>query len=57
MVKNLPACRRLGIDSWVKKLPWRMECLSTPVFLPGEIQQLEKPGGLQSMELQKIGRD
>ena len=36
MVKNLPACRRLGFDPWVRKIPWRMDWLSTPVFLPGE---------------------
>ena len=29
-------CRRLWIDSWVRKIPWRREWLSTPVFLPGE---------------------
>jgi len=23
-------------DSWVRKIPWRKEWLTTPVFLPGE---------------------
>ena len=23
-------------DPWVRKIPWRRECLPTPVFLPGE---------------------
>ena len=23
-------------DLWVRKIPWRRECLPTPVFLPGE---------------------
>ena len=23
-------------DPWVRKIPWRRECLLTPVFLPGE---------------------
>ena len=32
MVKNLPAM----LDPWVRKIPWRSECLPTPVFLPGE---------------------
>ena len=25
-----------GFDSWVGKMPWRRECLPTPVFLPEE---------------------
>ena len=32
MVKNLPAM----LDPWVRKIPWRSECLPTPAFLPGE---------------------
>ena len=36
-VKNLPASGRPGFDPWVgKKIPWRKEWQSTPVFLPGE---------------------
>ena len=34
--KNLSACKRPGFDSWVRKIPWRREWLSTPVFLHGE---------------------
>jgi len=29
-------CRRLGLDPWVRKIPWRREWQPTPVFLPGE---------------------
>ena len=29
------ACRRPGLDSWVRKIPWR-KWLATPVFLPLE---------------------
>ena len=29
-------CRRPGFDPSVRKIPWRRERLSTPVFLPGE---------------------
>ena len=29
-------CRRPRFDPWVGKIPWRKECLPTPVFLPGE---------------------
>ena len=36
MVKNLPAMQRTGFDPWVGKIPWRRECLATPVFLPGK---------------------
>ena len=35
MVKNLQF-RRPGFDPWVRKIPWRRECLPTPVFFPGE---------------------
>ena len=38
--KNLPANagrhKRLGLDPWVRKIPWRKTWQSTPVFLPGE---------------------
>ena len=34
--KNLPVCRRPRFSSWVGKIPWRLEWLSTPVFLPGK---------------------
>ena len=36
MVKNPPACGRLGFDPWVGKIPWRRAWQPTPVFLPGE---------------------
>ena len=36
MVKNLPANRRSRFDPWVKKISWRREGQTTPVFLPGE---------------------
>jgi len=40
VVKNPPASagdvRHAGFNSWVRKIPWRREQLSTPVFLPGE---------------------
>ena len=29
-------CRRPEFDPWVRKIPWRREWLSTPVFLPGK---------------------
>ena len=34
LVKNLCLqCRRLRLDSWVRKIPWRRDRLPTPVFL------------------------
>ena len=39
VVKNEPAkqetCRRLGIDPWVGKIPWKRKWQPTLVFLPG----------------------
>ena len=36
MVKNLPAYRRPGFDTWVGKIPWRKAWQPTPVLLPRE---------------------
>ena len=36
IVTNLPGTQRPWFNSSVGKIPWRRECLSTPVFLPGE---------------------
>ena len=33
LVKNLPVIRRPWFNSWVRKIPWRRDTLSTPVFL------------------------
>ena len=33
VVKNHLQCRRPQFDSWVRKIPWRRDRLSTPVFL------------------------
>ena len=29
-------CKRRGFDPWVRKILWRTEWQSTPLFLPGE---------------------
>ena len=50
-------CGRSGFDPWVGKIPWRMAWQPTPVFLPGESPWTEKPGGLHSMGLQRVGCD
>ena len=40
MVKNVPASagviKRVGLDSWVGKIPWRRAWQPTPEYLPGE---------------------
>ena len=36
MVKYCPLCGRPMIIPWVRKIPWRREWQSNPVFLPGE---------------------
>ena len=62
MVKNLPA--NAGevkdtdrFDPWVGKIPRRRAWQPTPVFLPGGSPWTEEPGGLQSIELQRIGHN
>ena len=54
MVKNLPAMQQTGFDPWIGKIPWRRAGQPTPVFLPGEPPWTEEPGGLQSMESQRV---
>ena len=36
MIKNLPAMWQTGLCPWVKKISWRRNWQSTPVFLPGK---------------------
>ena len=36
VVKNAPSMQETGFDPWLGKIPWRRECLPTPVFLPGK---------------------
>ena len=43
MVKNPPAMQETPFSSWVGKIPWRRDRLSTPIFLGF-------PGGLDSKE-------
>ena len=43
-------CRRHGFNLWVGKIPWRRKWQG---ILAWEIPWTEKPGGLQSMRLQK----
>ena len=45
MAKNLPALEEIRVQSLVRKIPWRREWLSTPVFLPGESLGQRNLGG------------
>ena len=56
MVKNQLQCRRPGFDPWVGKIPWRRECLPSPVFLPGEFHEQRRlegysPWGLKESDM------
>ena len=58
MVKNLLAMR----NTWVPSLGWEdpLEedtATPTPVFLPRESPWTEDPGGLQSVEAQRVRHD
>ena len=32
IVKSLPAMQETQVPSWIGKIPWRRECLPTPVY-------------------------
>ena len=57
MVKNQPAMQETWVRSLGWKDPWRRTQQPTPVFLPGEPPWREEPGGLESMEVQRVGHD
>ena len=48
-------CRRGGFDPWVENIPWRRK-RQLPTFLPAK-SHAEEPGRLQSIKLQRVGRD
>ena len=47
LVKNLPAMR----ETWVGKIPWRREGLSTPAFWPGEFHGLYSPRVCKELDM------
>ena len=47
--------RRPGFDPWVKKIPWRRECLPTPVFLPAEFHGQESLVGYSTRGHSELG--
>ena len=57
IIKNLPTVQETQVLSLGRKIPWRKEWLSSPVFLSGEIPRTKEPCGLQSMRWQRIRHD
>ena len=57
LVKNLPAMQETWIGSLAWEDPLEKEMASHSVFLPERISWTEEPGGLESMELQRVEHD
>ena len=57
MVKNLPAVQETWIRSLGQEDPLEKEMATYSSILAWEIPWTEKPGGLQSMGLQRVGQD
>ena len=43
-------CRRSGFDPWVRKIPWRRECMYSSMFA-WRVPRTEETGGLQPLLL------
>ena len=50
-------CKTYRFDPWVGKILWRRKWQCTPVLLIWKISRTEKPGGPQSMGLQRVRHD
>ena len=57
MVKNLLQCRRPGFDPRVGKVPYRWIVAACSSILARRIPWSEEPGGLQSIESQRVGHN
>ena len=55
MVKNLPAMQETWVQSLVGKIPLEKGMATHSSILAWKIPQTEKPGGPQSMGLQRVG--
>ena len=55
-VKNWPAMRDTSVGSLVRKIPWRREWLSTPVFLPRESHGQRSLAGYSPWAHKESGR-
>ena len=54
-VKNSPVMQEIQVPSLGQEDTLEEEMATTPVFLPGKISWTGKPGGLQSIEEQRVG--
>ena len=57
VVKNPPAVQETQVQSLGWEDPLEKGGQPTPVFVPGESQGPEEPGGLQSIGSQRVGHD
>ena len=57
MVKNLPAMPETGVCSLGWEDPQEKEMATHSSILAWRIPWTEKPGGVQSMELQRVGHN
>ena len=57
MVKNLPAMQETWVLSVGQEDLLEKEMATHSCILAWEIPRMEEPGGLQSMKLQRVGRD
>ena len=49
--KNLLTMQEPWVQSWVGKIPWRRERITTPVFWPGEFHGLYSPLGCKESDM------
>ena len=56
-VKNLPAMQETRVQSLGQEDPLEKRMASHSSILAWRIPWTEEPGGLQSMELQRVGHD
>ena len=57
MVKNLPAMQEIQVQSLGQEDPLEKGVATHSNILAWEIPWIEKPGGLQAMELQRVRHD
>ena len=57
MVKNLPAMQTMRVGSLGQEDPWETGMATHSSILAWRIPLTEESGGLQSMELQRVGHD
>ena len=57
MVKNVLAMQETRVQSLGQEDPLEKEMATYSSILAGKIPWTEEPGGLQSMELQRVGHD